>query len=146
MDRLFYARDEIFYKKVASLEKSRYLCSMTKQNYSRKWIEQRRKDLLFRRSDAEKAAHRILSDMGLRVIPQQPIETGRRIYFADLYLPALKTIVEIDGGYHTTDGQRRNDRNRSAGIWRLGYHVLRLSNHDARSEDAIKAKLSVLTR
>ena len=119
---------------------------MTKQNYSNKWIGQRRKDLLFKRSDAEKAAHRILSDMGLRVIPQQPIETGRRIYFADLYLPELKTIVEIDGGYHFTEDQRRCDKNRSGGIWRLGYHVLRLTNKDARSEASIKAKLSRLKR
>lgn len=108
------------------------------------WIKRRRADLLSKRSEAEKAAYRILCSMGYRVVRQKPIYTGRKLYFADLYIPSLKTVIEIDGGYHFTKVQKRLDTNRSNGLWRLGYHVLRLSNHDARDPNKIKNKLSYI--
>lgn len=112
---------------------------------SERWIRQRRADLMARSSDAERAAYRALLSLGYKVIRQYPINTGRRIYFADLYLPQLKTIIEIDGGYHYTQSQHRRDRNRSNGIWRLGYHVLRLSNRDARNVEKIRRKLALIS-
>ena len=82
--------------------------------------------------------------MGIRAVRQYPIDTGRHIYFADLYIPSLRLIVEIDGGYHSTRLQRRLDRNRSANIRRLGYHVCRLSNRDARSREKVRAKIQAM--
>lgn len=82
--------------------------------------------------------------MGLKAIRQFPINTGRHVYFADLYIPSLRLVVEIDGGYHTTRLQRRLDRNRSANIRRLGYHVCRLSNRDARSVPKIREKIQAM--
>lgn len=111
---------------------------------SKKWMYQRRMELMSKTSDAEKAAYANLARLGYEVIKQKPINTGRKIYFADLYIPKLRCIVEIDGGYHTTSNQKRKDKNRSQGLWRLGYHVLRLSNHDARNIDKIKAKIKLL--
>lgn len=111
---------------------------------SKKWIYQRRMELMSKVSDAEKAAYRNLMKLGYEVIRQKPVNTGRKIYFADLYIPKLHCIVEIDGGYHTTSNQKRKDGNRSQGMWRLGYHVLRLSNHDAKNITKIKAKLRLL--
>ena len=107
-------------------------------------MRMRRADLLSKISDAEKAAYRTLVAMGYKVIRQFPINTGRRIYFADLYIPELKLIIELDGGYHFTSKQRRLDTNRSNGLWRKGYHVYRLPNRDARNPEKIKAKLANL--
>lgn len=95
---------------------------------------------------AEGAAYRILRQLGFEVVRQFPIATGRHWYFADLYVPAFRLIVEIDGGYHGTQRQKRNDRNRSANIRRLGYHVCRLSNREARSPSKVKAKMLVMIR
>lgn len=111
-----------------------------------KWIVQRRNELLSKSSDAEKAAFAILQQLGYDVVRQYPIATGRRTYFADLYIPSLRCIVEIDGGYHYTRTQHRKDTNRSQGLWRLGLHVLRLSNKDARSKTAIAAKMRLVSR
>ena len=111
---------------------------------SERWIRLRRADLMSKSSDAEKIAHKILLSLGYKVIRQFPINTGRRIYFADLYLPDLKTIFELDGGYHYTSNQKRLDNNRSSGIWRKGYHVVRLSNRDARNPEKIKAKIKLI--
>ena len=117
-----------------------------KNSISEKWIRLRRADLMGKTSDAEKAAYRIVNALGYKVIRQFPINTGRRIYFADLYIPELKTIIECDGGYHYTDKQKRLDNNRSSGIWRLDYHVVRLSNHDARNPEKIKAKIMLIKK
>ena len=106
----------------------------------------RRADLMAHISDAEKKTYTIIKSLGYKVVRQQPINTGRRIYFADLYIPELKTIFELDGGYHNTAKQRRLDTNRSSGIWRMGYHVVRLSNRDARDKEKIKAKISLILR
>lgn len=113
---------------------------------SERWIRLRRADLLAKASDAEKYAYQILLAMGYSVIRQYPINTGRRIYFADLYIPDLKIVFELDGGYHYTKNQKRLDNNRSSGIWRLGYHVVRLSNHDARDPEKIRTKIRLILK
>lgn len=105
------------------------------------WIRQRRAELASKVSDAERAAYRNLQKLGLQCIRQYPIWTGRKMYFADLYLPKINTILEIDGAYHFTRTQKRFDTNRSSGLWRLGFHVVRLNNHDARDITKIKSKI-----
>lgn len=113
---------------------------------SKALINQIRCELLSRTTDAEKAAALNCERLGYKVVRQQPIETGRRLYFADIYLPEIRTVLECDGGYHYTNGQKRRDGNRSAGIWRLGYHVVRLSNHDCRDIAKIRAKIALVRR
>ena len=111
---------------------------------SKALINRMRQDLMSKTSDAEKAAIRNCELLGYKVIRQQPITTGRKLYFADIYLPELKVIVEIDGAYHYSSKQKRRDNNRSSGIWRMGYHVVRLSNHDARNTNKVKAKIELI--
>lgn len=111
---------------------------------SNKWIRQRRVELSSHTSQAEKCAYNNLLKLGYNPIRQYPIWTGRRIYFADLYIRDLRLVIEIDGGYHTTSKQKRLDKNRSGGLWRLGLHVVRLSNHDARDVIKIKSKLQLI--
>ena len=113
---------------------------------SKALINRMRQDLLSKTSDAEKAAIENCKKLGYKVVRQQPITTGRKLYFADIYLPDFKTIVEVDGDYHYTSFQKRKDNNRSSGIWRMGYHVVRLSNHDARDIGKVKAKLKIIKR
>lgn len=113
---------------------------------SDKWIRQRRAELASKSSDAEKAAYHNILKLGFSVIRQYPVWTKKKIYFADLYIPKLKIIFEIDGGYHFTQKQKRLDNNRSSGLWRLGYHVVRLNNHDARNINKIKAKILLILR
>ena len=61
------------------------------------WILQRRNELLAHSSDAEKTAFAIIKKLGYDVVRQYPILTGKRTYFADLYIPSRRCIVEIDG-------------------------------------------------
>lgn len=108
---------------------------------STKWVRMRRSELLANTSQAEKTAFSHLQRLGYSPIRQYPIWTGRKMYFADMYIANINTIVEIDGGYHYTTKQKRLDKNRSGGLWRIGYHVVRLSNRDARDINKIANKI-----
>lgn len=110
--------------------------------YSKALIRQIRCDLLSHTTDAEMAAAKICTLLGYKVIPQQPIVTGRKLYFADIYLPEIKLVIEINGGYHFTDKQRRKDKNRSQGIRRLGYSLFNITNKDARDIKKIEQLIS----
>lgn len=114
--------------------------------FSKALIKQMRCELLSHITEAEKAAIHNCKLLGYKAISQQPIVTGRKLYFADIYIPEIKTIIECDGGYHFTTDQKRKDGNRSSGIWRLGYHVIRLKNHDARDINKVKAKINMILR
>lgn len=99
---------------------------------SKALVRRIRQDLMSKTSDAEKAAIRNCERLGYKVVRQQPILTGRKMYFADIYIPLLKLIIEVNGGYHFTDNQKRKDKNRSQGVRRLGYSLFNIKNKDAR--------------
>lgn len=133
-------------KSIASSEKSpmrntKSVNTRPKKNslkrISEKWVSFRRADLLAKASEAERVTFRTLRTLGYKVIRQYPINTGRRIYFADLYIPALKLILEVDGNYHLEDNQKRLDRNRSSNLRRKGLRIYRILNRDAYTPDKI---------
>lgn len=100
-----------------------------------------RQELMANTTDAERCCYNALTALGYRVIRQQPVYTGRKTFFLDLYIPKLRLAIECDGGYHYTDTQHRKDNNRSACLRRMGIHVYRLSNHDARDVGKVAAKI-----
>lgn len=104
-----------------------------------------RLSLLEHTTGAEAAACRALHEAGIKYISQYPIVTGRQTFFADIYIPSLRLVLEIDGGYHFTPEQRRRDANRSAAMRRLGYHIYRLTNAEARRPGRVVAKIARLT-
>lgn len=113
--------------------------TMKKNNYIRC-------ELLAHTTDAEAAASKILTKLNIPHILQHRIYTGRKVYYADIYIPKYKLILEIDGGYHYTQEQKRKDTNRSAGIRRLGYHIFRLSNKEARNAKVVLRKICALAK
>lgn len=114
-----------------------------KEKQSKRKMKSRvRMELLSKSTSAESAVCRVLALLGLRCVRQFPIWTGRKQYYADIYIPSLRLVIEVDGGYHFTDNQKRLDANRSAGIRRLGYHVCRIKNRDAYDTGKIKVKIS----
>ncbi len=61
---------------------------------------------------------------GLRFRRQHPIGD----YIADFICLKKKLVIEIDGGYHTSQEQRYNDSVRTDDIERMGYSVIRFTN------------------
>lgn len=90
-----------------------------------------RKELLSKSTLAEKSVCKALDIIGIRYIRQYPIRTAQKTFYADIYIPTLRLIIEVDGQYHYTQKQKRLDANRSACIRKLGLHIYRISNTKA---------------
>jgi very-short-patch-repair endonuclease len=102
----------------------------------------RRAQLLQKSTIYESRMCKILNSMGIDHIRQYPIRTGRNVYFADIYIPEKRLIIEMDGAYHFTKEQHRLDNNRSSNMRRKGYHIIRFANGDLRDIKKIISKLS----
>lgn len=55
----------------------------------RKMKSRTRMELLYKSTSAESAVCRSLGLLGLRYVRQFPIWTGRKQYYADIYIPSL---------------------------------------------------------
>ncbi len=98
-----------------------------------------RQELLYKSTPSEKSVCRILEGMGVKFVRQMQIRTGRKTFYADIYIPSLRLVIEVDGKYHFTQDQKRRDANRSACLRRMGLHVFRICNTTATSRKAVYA-------
>ena len=64
--------------------------------------------------------------LGFAVRRQVPV-LGR--FIADLFVPEVRLVIEVDGGYHTR--RRGSDARRDRALVRAGYGVLRLDAEGA---------------
>jgi very-short-patch-repair endonuclease len=67
--------------------------------------------------------------MGLKFRRQHPI----LYYVADFYCHSLKLIIEIDGGYHLTENQKKLDKERSENLNHNGIKVIRFTNDEVEN-------------
>lgn len=51
-------------------------------------------------------------------------------YIADFACLAQKLIIEVDGGYHSTESQMQDDELRTQVLQRLGFRVIRFTNEE----------------
>lgn len=63
---------------------------------------------------------------GLKFRRQHPISN----YIADFYCHKLKLIIEIDGGYHQIEEQKKYDKERTVNLNFNDIKVLRFSNEE----------------
>lgn len=81
-----------------------------------------------------------------RVKSQQPFVIGGKVYYADICIKSLKTIIEVDGGYHDTPEQREKDAIRDAAFKSIGYTTIRVQNDKAESRNGKKEVVETLLR
>jgi len=72
-----------------------------------------------------------VNPLGVKVRRQAPI-LG---YIADFYIPAVKLVIEIDGGSHI--GRENTDRTRDARLLARGIRTLRISETEATMRPAL---------
>lgn len=101
----------------------------------------RRSQLLTTSTKYETAMCAILTRLGIEYVRQYKIRTPKRLYYADIYVPKHRLVIEMDGAYHYTDEQRRLDSNRSANMRKQGYRICRFANGDLRNVKKIMDKL-----
>jgi very-short-patch-repair endonuclease len=96
-----------------------------------------RKDLVSKATKSELVFRKFLNDNMIahefQKIIHVSVDCKQKFYIADFYFKRYNIIVELDGGYHYTDGQKIKDDLRSMHLRRAGYFVLRFDN--SRTED-----------
>lgn len=92
---------------------------------------------------AEKISGRLLKSKKVKVDIQRIIYLDsnciiNKFYIADLYLPELNLIIEIDGEYHNSTEQKQKDYDRDQDLKSIGYKIFRCTNSDVlRSPECV---------
>ena len=73
-----------------------------------------------------------------KIKAQQPFLINKKLYYADIYIPSLKLIIEVDGGYHGTKEQSLKDAQRDADFASIGYTTMRFTNEQVASKEGKK--------
>jgi len=96
----------------------------------------RRSELLARRTAAEIAFADRLRSAGVRFIEQKGFFAGDYYCICDFYIPRpARTVVEIDGGYHSDPKQAARDRRKDAYLRSRGFKVVRVRNEQVSDFD-----------
>ncbi|QDU60951.1 hypothetical protein Pan216_18040 [Planctomycetes bacterium Pan216] len=95
------------------------------------------RELRREQTDAEELLWKLLRDRrfgGVKFRRQHPVDS----YILDFYAHKHRIAIELDGGQHNSDPERRRDDKRSAHLRNQGIHVLRFWNHDVfQQTDAV---------
>lgn len=98
------------------------------------WVEYNKDELL---KKSTKEEHRVLKTLRKKdkrsAILQKHFRINGRSYFADIYLPNRKLIIEIDGGYHTTRIDK--DEQRDKDFLSIGIKTIRIPNEATNSNE-----------
>ena len=71
----------------------------------------------------------LLESIGIPYEKEKPFYfTKKNVYIVDFYIPSLKQIIEIDGGYHNTKSQWQYDYRRDKWFRKNGYSISRITN------------------
>lgn len=74
---------------------------------------------------------------------QKEVITKKSFIVADFYIPSLKLMVELDGGYHNNKEQLEKDRQKDIEYRKNGFKVLRMPNEHVPSFDFDQLKISI---
>lgn len=109
---------------------------------SQKEVSERfRKQLISRATKSELAFKKFLDNQMVAYQFQKiiwvSVDCEQKFYIADFFFKRYNLIVELDGGYHYTDEQKRADDARTMHLRRSGYFVLRFDNSETDNSKAI---------
>jgi len=87
-------------------------------------------------TDAELLFKSRLEKEGIRFMFQKAFIMGNCFCIADFYLPKpARTVIEIDGDYHTTEKQIRRDYIKDKYYESRGFRVIRIKNSEVETFD-----------
>lgn len=102
-----------------------------------KTIHSRLNNLREKATKHELIVKSLLDSINEYYIFQKGFIKGNFYCIVDFYLPKRKLVIEVDGGYHFSDEQRRKDATRDNYLKNeRGFNVLRISNNAAENIDS----------
>ena len=69
-----------------------------------------------------------------KVKKQHPFIIKDKLYYADIYIPSLRLIIEVDGGYHKAKEQQIKDKKRDIDFRSMGHTTLRVTNEQVQDK------------
>lgn len=106
------------------------------------WANKNQDKLIKKATESELGLFRKLHNtFKQRVKTQHPFLINGHLYYADISIPSLKVIIEVDGGYHLTPEQKEKDKKRDEDFASIGYTTIRVTNEQVQSK---KGKQEVL--
>lgn len=103
------------------------------------WAVDNKKKLEDNATKYEKYLYRALfRALKKRVKVQTPYLINGHLYYADISIPSLKLIIEVDGGYHNTEEQKTKDKQRDDDFKSIGYTTLRYTNEQVANSECRK--------
>lgn len=94
------------------------------------WVEKTTKDLLARRTNAEKKFAEILKQTDYEFVEQPYFRIDDKGYFLDFLLPDLNIAFELNGGIHQGKDPKYYDMKRDECFRSIGINTIRLANDD----------------
>lgn len=90
-----------------------------------------RKELVKKQTKAEKLFKALLKSLDIKYKFQHVFRGEGQMRIVDFYLPDYNYVIEIDGGYHSSDMQQQKDKDRTAYLKHLGVkRVIRFTNKE----------------
>lgn len=101
-----------------------------------KWCAEHQRSLKSEATETEIIMKRLLRNIkGITFTFQKPFIVCDKVFYADFYIPSSRTIIEIDGGYHSTQSQILKDTKRTAYLNSVGVKVVRLTDKEVLNDD-----------
>ena len=109
-------------------------CKITKDSSVYEWSKNT-KDILTEKSPIyENIVLNYLDRNGFNCKTQEPFRIESNIFFADIYIPKKRVVVEVDGGYHKTKEQTAKDKKRDKLFNSIKIKTFRINNKETLNE------------
>ena len=103
------------------------------------WARKTNNELIEKSTIYEKdLLHRLKSRFPRLVKSQLPFLINGKLYYADISIPSVKLIIEVDGGYHSKPEQQAKDKKRDEDFKSIGYTTLRYTNEQVANSECRK--------
>ena len=95
-----------------------------------------RKELVKKQTKSEKKFKALLKSLKVEYKFQQVFRGEGQMRIVDFFLPDYNYVIEVDGGYHTTELQKQKDKDRTAFLKYMGVKkVIRFTNEEVYNTD-----------
>lgn len=121
-----------------------YLSRLPISEERRDWIEHTMYELRERANKYEKTLYKVLKEKGVEFIHQAPFVLDGKIFFADFYIPALRTLIEVDGESHENVRAQRKDYLRDDSFASYKMNTVRIQNNVIKNREKLEEVLAMI--
>lgn len=124
-----------------------YVAKLNIPDYRKDWIVTTMYELRDKANIYERKLGNLLINKGIRFIHQAPfVFYGKKIYFADFFIPRLHLVIEVDGQYHQGFAQGEYDAVRDKNFADMGIKTARISNNLVKDDTSLNLYLETLLK